>query len=134
MAIEVISFYVLGLILVSAVSFIAGGWKYKTDIKLLEADLNGQKKARAEQCRRYDELYDAFLRVNKMNTDLSKQLNHVGSTYETCADGMVDMLNKGISRKDIAVYYKVPYPTACLWMRRKLLEKNKFVKIQKSLI
>lgn len=49
--------------------------------------------ARREQQRKYDELYDAFLRVNKLNKDLNKKIMTLPPTYEDCADDMFTMLN-----------------------------------------
>lgn len=49
--------------------------------------------ARKEQQYKYDELYSAFLRVNKLNTELNKKIASLPPTYEDSADQMVAMLN-----------------------------------------
>lgn len=82
MDIAIISFIVLGVIAVAVVSYIAGTRSSGVDIQLLKAELEGQKLARREQTRKYDELYDAFLRVNKYNTDLKKQNLSLKNSYE----------------------------------------------------
>ena len=119
MAIETASLYVLWLIAVACVSYLAWRWKWATDLQLAEADLKGQRMARKEQQRKYDELYDAFLRVNKLNKDLNKKIQTLPPTYEDSANDMFTMLNMWFSRKGIAHKYGVPYPTVCSWLRKK---------------
>ena len=122
MAIETVSFYVLWLVAVAVVSYLAWRWKSSVDCQLLGADLNGQRMARRELQRRYDELYDAFLRVNKLNTELNKKIASIPPTYEDCADQMVAMLNTWLTRHEIADRFGVNYSTTCLWIRKKLDE------------
>ena len=122
MAIETVSLYVLWLIAVAIVSYLAWRWKSSVDCQLLEADLNGQRLARKEQERKYDELYSAFLRVNKLNTELNKKIASLPPTYEDCADQMVAMLNTWFTRHEIADRFGVNYTTACYRMRKKMEE------------
>lgn len=122
MAIETVSMFILWLVAVGVVSYMAWRWKWADDLHMVNADLQGQKLARKEQQRKYDELYDAFLRVNKMNTELNKKLQALPPTYEDCADDMVTMLSMWFSRQGIAQKYKVSYSTACYWIRKKQKE------------
>lgn len=122
MAIETVSMFILWLVAVGVVSYMAWRWKWADDLHMANADLQGQRLARKEQQRKYDELYDAFLRVNKMNTDLNKKLQAIPPTYEDCADDMVTMLGMWFSRQGIAQKYKVSYSTVCYWIRKKQKE------------
>ena len=122
MGIETVSLYVLWLIAVGVVSYLAGNWKWSSERQLLEADLNGQKLARKEQQRQYDELYTAFLRMNKLNSGLQKKLSSLPPTYEDCADEMLAMLNTWFTRHEIADRFGVCYSTVCYWLRKKQKE------------
>lgn len=129
MAIEII------WLLPVAVVFFAAGWfiwfrklSDKVDIMgaeiaLLNSELRGQKLARKEQTRRYDELYDAFLRVNQYNTELQKQNFSLKNTYEECADEIYAQFLAWKSRQELCqLYPKVAYSTLCNWIRRKRKE------------
>ena len=123
MAIEIICLYVLWLIAVSCISYLAWRWKYANDLQLTEADLAGQRVARREQERRYDELYDAFLRLNKYNTDLQKTIQKYKNSYEECGEEVYNLFLDGKSRKELAqLYPSVAYTTICNWIRRKQKE------------
>lgn len=134
MAIETVSLYVLWLIAVGVVSYLAWRWKWATDLQLTEAELRGQKMARKEQQRKYDELYDAFLRVNKLNKDLNKKIQMIPPTYEDCADDMFTMLHMWFSRHGIAEKYGISYSTVCYWLRKKQKEHDEAIaNAQKSI-
>ena len=122
MSIEVISFYILWLIAIAVISYIAWRRRWAVDIQLMEADLFGQKLARKEQERKYDELYDALLRTNKLNAELHKKLASAPRTYENSADLMIKMLNSGTSRDEISKKLGVNYSTVCYWIRKKQTE------------
>lgn len=122
MSIEFISFYILGLIAIGVISYLAGRSKWRGDVDLLEADLLAQKLARREQQRKYDQLYDTLLRVNKLNTELNKKVQSITPKYGEVAVDMVTMLNMGFSRRAIAKKYGVPYATVCFWIRKKAKE------------
>ena len=123
MDIAVISIIVLCVIAVAIISFFAGLDKWRTDVTLLEADLTCQKSARKELARRYDELYDTLLRVNKSNTELQKKLNDCYNNYDNAADVVYDMYMKWYSRKELCqIYPNVAYSTLCAWIRKKKKE------------
>lgn len=122
MSIEFISFYLLGLIAVGVISYLAGRSKWRGDVDFLEAELLAQKLARREQQRKYDQLYDTLLRVNKLNTELNKKVQSITPKYDDVAVDMVTMLNMGFSRRAIAKKYGVPYVTVCFWIRKKVKE------------
>lgn len=120
MDLAIISFIVLGAIAIAVVSYIAGAKSSSVDAQLLKAELEGQKLARKEQTRKYDELYDAFLRLNKYNTELKKQNVSLMNTYEEAGDEVYRQFLSGISRKELArIYPNVAYSTICNWIRRK---------------
>lgn len=52
----------------------------------LAADLKGQKAARKEQVRKYDDLYDQFLRLTQYNSEMAKEVQSYKNTYEEAAD------------------------------------------------
>lgn len=52
----------------------------------LNADLKGQKAARREQVRKYDELYDQFLRLTQYNSEMAKEVQSYKNTYEEAGD------------------------------------------------
>lgn len=120
MDLATISFIVLGAIAIAVVSYIAGYNKCNVDLQLLKAELEWQKLARKEQTRKYDELYDAFLRVNKYNVELKKKNISLMNTYEEAGDEVYRQFLKGVSRKELArIYPNVAYTTICNWIRRK---------------
>ena len=119
MSIEIVSLLLLWVILIAVISYLAWFWKWSTDCKLLEAELSGHKMAREAQQKKYDNLYDAFLRVNQYNTALNKKLQESSKSYETVADGMYSMFLNWKSRKEISDYYNIPYSTTCFYIRTK---------------
>lgn len=56
------------------------------EIISLNADLKGQRAARKEQVRKYDELYDQFLRLTQYNSEMAKEVQSYKNTYEEAAD------------------------------------------------
>lgn len=120
MDITILSFVLLGAIAVAVVSYFAGVRSASDDVALLRAELEGQKLARKEQTRKYDELYDAFLRLNKYNTELKKQNISLMNTYEEAGDEIYRQFLNGVSRKELAhIYPNIAYSTICNWIRRK---------------
>lgn len=119
MAIEIVSIYILWLVAVAVVSYIAGRWKWSDKAVLLDAKLTSLEYSYEKKCRDYDELHDALLRVNKLNKDLNAKLQEAWNTYENCADDMWTMLKMWFSRHGIADKYGISYSTVCYWLRKK---------------
>lgn len=120
MDIATASFIALGIILVAVISYFAGRKNADTDIQLLHAELEWQRLARKEQTRKYDELYDAFLRVNKYNANLKKEMQKYKNTYEECGDEVYQLFLSWKTRKEICkLYPSVAYSTICRWIRQR---------------
>ena len=118
---ETVSLYVLWLIAVGVISYVAGNWKYRDELATTKACMLGERHARYEWVRRYNDLYDLYLKIPH--------------TYENCAEEMLFMFNWWASRKEIAEKFNVPYPTTCEWIRKKIKEKEtKINPIQNPLI
>ena len=137
MAIETISILSLGFIAVAVASYLAGRWKWSAerqlldaDIRCLRADLAGQDLARKSQEKKYDQLYDSFLRLNQYNTELQKRLQAKSNTYEDLGDRIYLDLLAGVSRHDLAKKYNVNYSTLCFWIRKKKDEQLGEVKVE----
>jgi vacuolar-type H+-ATPase subunit D/Vma8 len=63
----------------------------KANLECKQAELKSLKMAYDLQSKKYDSLYDAFLRMNKYNKDLSVQLQGRASrSYEDFAGKMYD--------------------------------------------
>jgi vacuolar-type H+-ATPase subunit D/Vma8 len=63
----------------------------KANLECKQAELKSLKMAYDLQSKKYDSLYDAFLRMNKYNKDLSVQLQGRASrSYEEFARKMYD--------------------------------------------
>lgn len=123
MDIAIVSFIVLGAIAIAVISYIV--WRRTSwyDVQILRAELEWQKLARREQERKYDELYDSFLRVNQYNTELTKEVQKYKNTFGECADEVYAMFLAWYSRKELCkLYPSVAYSTLCNWIRRKKKE------------
>ena len=95
----------------------------ESEIVSLTADLKGQKAARREQVRKYDELYDQFLRLTQYNSEMAKEVQSYKNTYEEAADEVYALFLEWKSRYEILkLYPRVAYSTLCGWIRRKRKE------------
>ena len=95
----------------------------ESEIVSLTADLKGQKAARREQVRKYDELYDQFLRLTQYNSEMAKEVQSYKNTYEEAADEVYALFLEWKTRQEILkLYPRVAYSTLCGWIRRKRKE------------
>ena len=93
------------------------------EIAALNADLKGQKAARREQVRKYDELYDQFFRLTQTNSEMAREVQLYKNTYEEAADEVYSLFLQGTSRQELCkLYPNVAYSTLCGWIRRKRKE------------
>lgn len=95
----------------------------QAEIAALNGDLKGQKAARREQVRKYDELYDQFLRLTQYNSEMAKEVQSYKNTYEEAADEVYALFLEWKTRQEILkLYPRVAYSTLCGWIRRKRKE------------
>ena len=72
----------------------------------------------------YNDLYDAFLRVNKHNTELQKKLDAKSRTYEDMSEIVYNLFKMWSTRRELSVQFDIPYSTMCRWISNKILEDN----------
>lgn len=95
----------------------------ESEIAALNGDLKGQKAARREQVRKYDELYDQFLRLTQYNSEMAREVQSYKNTYEEAADEVYALFLEWKTRQEILkLYPRVAYSTLCGWIRRKRKE------------
>lgn len=71
---------------ITCVFFKRGIDDLQAEIAALNGDLKGQKAARREQVRKYDELYDQFLRLTQYNSEMAREVQSYKNTYEEAGD------------------------------------------------
>ena len=96
----------------------------EADMNCLKAELNWQHLSRKAQEKMYDDLYDAFLRVNKHNTELQKKLDAKSRTYEDMSEIVYNLFKMWSTRRELSVQFDIPYSTMCRWISNKILEDN----------
>jgi len=100
----------------------------RAEIFSLNADLRGQRAARREQVRKYDELYDKFFRLSQTNSMMAREVQIHKNTYEEAADEAYALFLNGTSRKDLCkLFPKVAYSTICYWIRKKRKEATEWI-------
>lgn len=96
----------------------------EADMNCLKAELRWQHLSRRAQEKKYDDLYDAFLRVNQYNTELQKKLDAKSRTYEDMSEIVYNLFKMWSTRRELSVQFDIPYSTMCRWISNKILEDN----------
>lgn len=126
---ETTSLLILLLIAVGVLCYIAWAKRSdslletaRADLKCADAEINWLRLSQKSQQKKYDDLYDAFLRVNQYNTNLNKRVTELSRSYESVGDEIYSKLLSWKTRKELASEYWVPYTTLCSWIRKKQKE------------
>lgn len=83
------------------------------DVDVAHADLEAKRLALKEQISRYDELYTRFIKLNRMNTDLSKWMLLTESFTKREGDSVYVQYLHGASRRELSKRFGVSYPLIC---------------------